>query len=66
VITSMTDRVDDFKRYQTADLVSCCLASSHQTDAKTTQHYSALRPGVFLHASHDARGIRVLCNVWRI
>jgi hypothetical protein len=66
VITSMTDREDDSRRYHAADLVSLCMVSLLHDDSDTVQHHSALRSGIFSRVCHDARGIRVLFNVWRI
>ena len=66
VITSMTDRVDDSKRFQFSDLKPHCLILSDPLDAMSTLHYHGSSSDFLSRSCHDSRGIRVLCNVWRI
>ena len=66
VITSMTDRVDDSKRFQFSDLKSHCLILSDPADAMSAHHNHGPLSVCPSTSSHDSRGIRVLCNVWRI
>lgn len=66
VITSLTDRVDDSKRFLFSDLKSHCLILSDPLDAMSTLHYHGSSSDFLSRSCHDSRGIRVLCNVWRI
>ena len=66
VVTSMTDRVDDSKRFQFSDLKSHCLILYDQLDAMSSLHYHGIPSDILSRSCLDSRGIRVLCNVWRI
>lgn len=66
VVTSMTDRADEAKRFQVSDLVSSCPVSSDSADVRTLFHHSGVQLSGILRSCHDAHGIRVLYGVWRI
>lgn len=66
VISSVTDRADDAKRLFSSERISFADVSGFSSDAGTMSHTSVMRLYRLSRSCLGARGVHLICNVWRI